>query len=148
MENQFLETARHKGEGIYRLQEDGKSFTLFNSETGRTRQFVSKYGQLLLDDCDFNLEAMKMGCPHFRANDKVARYGFGLYSEFRNGVCALSWTVYPDGCYFRDSDGFGGDDNDEEDAYCVINRNLDIILPFQPMKDVRAVLELCAMNIR
>lgn len=49
--------------------------------------------------------------------------------------------MYPEGRYFADSDGYGAEDNEEEVAYCIINRDLEIIVPFQPMMNVRQVLE-------
>ena len=48
--------------------------------------------------------------------------------------------IYPDGRYFADEDGFGMEDNDEEKAYCIINKDLEIIVPFQPMDDVEEIL--------
>ena len=38
--------------------------------------------------------------------------------------------IYPDGRYFADEDGFGMEDNDEEKAYCIINKDLEIIVLF------------------
>ena len=86
------------------VNDDGKSFTIINMETGKTRQFVSE-------------------------------------SDFQNGVCAICWTVYPDGRYFADEDGYGMEDNNEENVYCIINKDLEIIVPFQPMNDVGQMLK-------
>lgn len=49
--------------------------------------------------------------------------------------------IYPDGRYFEDSDGFGGEDNDVEFVYAIINTNLDIIEPFRPVDDIKKYLE-------
>lgn len=37
--------------------------------------------------------------------------------------------------------------NNEENAYCIINRNLEIIVPFQPIKDVATVLKDYEMDV-
>jgi len=39
--------------------------------------------------------------------------------------------IHPDGSYYRDSDGFGGQDDEEENVYCVINTDLEIVVPFK-----------------
>jgi len=32
--------------------------------------------------------------------------------------------LYPDGRYFADEDGYGMEDNEEENVYCIIDSNL------------------------
>ena len=49
--------------------------------------------------------------------------------------------LYPDGRYFADSDGFGMEDNDEEDVFAIIDTNLDIVEPFRPVNDVANYLK-------
>ena len=61
--------------------------------------------------------------------------------RFKDGLCAISWTLYPDGRYFADEDGFGMEDNDEEEVYAIMNTDLNIVEPFRPIKDVRAYLK-------
>lgn len=139
MKQELLDNAYDIGEGMAVLREKGESYTLVNKETGKLRQLVDGSGHLLVGDDEIDLGAMRRGCPHYHG-DKSVRYWFGRYDDFKNGVCAISWTVYPDGRYFEDEDGFGGEDNLEEKAYCIINRDLEIIVPFQPMEDVRIVL--------
>lgn len=39
-----------------------------------------------------------------------------------------------------DDDGFGADDDDEVKIYVILNSDLDIVVPWQPM-DVRAELQ-------
>lgn len=128
------------GENMAILKEDGKSFTILNKETGKLRRIVSEEGRLLVDDGEIDFDAIEKGCPDFEGG-KYVEYYFGIFREFKNGVCAICWTVYPDGRYFADEDGFGMEHNNEENAYCIINRNLEIIVPFQPMKDVATVLK-------
>ena len=61
-----------------------------------------------------------------------------MYNPEANTIC---WTVYPEGRYFADEDGFGMENNDEENAYCIINKDLEIIVPFQPMDNVKEMLK-------
>lgn len=128
------------GENMAILKENGKSFTILNKETGMLRRIVSEDGRLLVNDCEIDFEAIEKGCPDFEGG-KYVEYYFGIFRDFKNGVCAICWTVYPDGRYFADEDGFGMEHNNEENAYCIINRNLEIIVPFQPIKDVATVLK-------
>ena len=48
--------------------------------------------------------------------------------------------LYPDGMYFADEDGFGMEDNDEVEIYCVIDKEFNVLRPFRPVSDVRALL--------
>ena len=128
------------GENMAVVNDEGKSFTIINMETGKTRQFVSESGSLLVDDSDIDFNTIEKGCPNFNGC-KIVRYWFGRYSDFQNGVCAICWTVYPDGRYFADEDGYGMEDNNEENVYCIINKDLEIIVPFQPMNDVGQMLK-------
>ncbi|WP_294874047.1 MULTISPECIES: hypothetical protein [Prevotellaceae] len=127
------------GENMAVLSGKGRSYTIINKETGKARQLVSEDGTLLVADNEIDFDATNKGCPDFNGC-KWVRYWFGRYDNFRNGVCAICWTVYPDGRYFADEDGFGMEDNDEEKIYCIINKDLEIIVPFQPMNDVKEIL--------
>jgi hypothetical protein len=66
--------------------------------------------------------------------------GMGRYSDFCDGICAIYWMLYPDGMYFADEDGFGMEDNDEVEIYCVIDKDFNVLRPFRPVSDVRALL--------
>lgn len=125
----------------------GKSFTLINRTTGKRREFVSENGQVLMDDSEIDLESIHRRFEHCRcADEKHARYRFGLYCGFEDGLCALSWTIYPDGRYFADDGGFGADDNGEENVYCIINTDMEVVVPFRPMADVREELRRAALH--
>lgn len=128
------------GENMAVLSGEGKSYTIINKETGKVRQLVSEDGTLLVAGDEIDFDAINNGCPDSNGCKSV-RYWFGRYDNFRNGVCASCWTVYPDGRYFADEDGFGMEDNDEENAYCIINKDLEIIVSFQPMDDVKEMLK-------
>ena len=63
-------------------------------------------------------------------------------------ICAITWTLYPDGRYFADENGFGMEDNDEEVVYAIIDTDLNIIEPFRPIEDVAAYLKEIRKNNR
>lgn len=125
---------RDIGEGMILIEDQG--YTIINTETGMSRQFVDRMGFLNVDDDEIDIDAISDSCPHYHLNEKYVQYRFGRYDNFRNGVCAICWTVYPEGRYFEDEDGFGDEGNEEERVYCIINRDLEIIVPFRPIRDV------------
>lgn len=140
MDTKLFDDAIDIGEDMAILRTQGKSWLLGNKATGQTRLFVDASGFLAVDENEIDEAAIRKGCPHYHG-ERMVRYGFGRYSDFKNGLCALYWTLYPDGRYFADEDGFGMDDNDEEEVYCIINKDLEVVVPFQPIDDVNAALE-------
>ncbi len=64
-------------------------------------------------------------------------YTFSAYYQrfavdrFKNGVASVKWTIYPDGRYFMDEDGYGMEDNEESALYGYIDRKARVVLPFQ-----------------
>ena len=139
---------RDLGDNITVFWGNGKAFTLLNMQTGKVRKFVDEDGWLLIEDKDIDYGSIQQHHEHYRrcVDCKYVEFGFNRYDDFKNGLCALVWTPYPDGRYFADEDGFGMEDNDEEKVYCVINTDLDIIVPFQPMDDVENVLRGMVAN--
>ena len=140
MDKKNFKNAHDIGENMAVLSGEGRSYTIINKETGKTRQLVSESGSLMVADNEIDFNAIKKGCPDFNGRKSV-RYWFGRYNDFRNGICAICWTIHPDGRYFADEDGFGMEDNDEEKVYCIINKDLEIIVPFQPMDNVMGMLK-------
>lgn len=140
MNKMNIKDAHDIGENMALLSGEGRSYTIINKETGEARQLISKSGALLVADNEIDFGAIKKGCPNFNGC-KTVEYWFGRYCNFKNGVCAICWTIYPDGRYFADEDGFGIEDNEEEKVYCIINKDLEIIVPFQPMEDVKEMLK-------
>ncbi len=129
-----------KNEGLY----------IANTINGKIRKFSSN-GNLLVDDCDIDLDAIAKVCTNglHNARNKEIRYaGINRWDGFKDGLCAISWMLYPDGRYFADSDGFGMDDNDEEEVYAIIDTNLVIVEPFRPIEDVSAHLKELRKNKR
>lgn len=68
------------------------------------------------------------------AHRLLARYGFGVDS-FTNGIALVWWTLYPDGRYFEDEDGFGGENCNETTVYAYIDTLGNIIIPFRDMTE-------------
>ena len=108
-----------------------------NSLTGKARQLLDETRHLVgFEDQDFDWEKLKAVEHTYDLNHRYVDYGgLGRYSDYRNGICCLCWMLYPDGRYFADEDGFGMEDNDEENIYCIIDNNLRVIIPWQPMTD-------------
>ena len=78
---------------------------------------------------------------HHYLRERIASFG-GLHTwdGFKNGYCAIDWTLYPDGRYFADDGGFGMEDNDEQVAYCIMDMNLKVVVPFFFAEDPKEVL--------
>lgn len=107
---------------------------LKNTETGAIRQLT--YGDYVygFEDSDFNWDTISNLEHNRNAYSRVMRYG-GIcrWDDFIDGYCAFSWTLYPDGRYFADSDGYGADDDDEIVIYTILDADLNVVMPWQPM---------------
>lgn len=115
-----------------------------NTQTGKIRKISTSNGALLVDDNEVDYEAIAKSCKNgiHNARAKAIRYaGINRWGKFENGICAISWMLYPDGQYFADSDGYGMKDNDEEMVYAIIDTNLVIIEPFSPISDIEKHLK-------
>ena len=114
-------------------EEDGRY--LVNKATGKSRK-ISEPGKLVgFSDDEIDLEAIEK-LPHsYNARLRLIEYGgISRWDDCRDGLITLCWTLYPDGRYFADEDGFGMEDNDEVAVYCVMNDNLEVVKPFAPSK--------------
>ena len=64
-------------------------------------------------------------------------YSFSAYyqrfavEKFKEGVAIVEWTLYPDGRYFMDEDGYGMEDNDASVLYGFIDTHANVVIPFQ-----------------
>ena len=103
MDKKNFKDAYDIGENMAALSGEGRSYTIINKETGKTRQLVSEDGTLLVADNEIDFDAINKGCPDFNGC-KWVRYWFGRYDNF-------------------------------------INKDLEIIVPFQPMDDVKEMLK-------
>lgn len=115
-----------------------------NTKTGKIRKLSTAEGKLLVDDDDIDYNAIAEMCENGigNARAKAIRYArINRWDDFKNGLCAISWMIYPDGRYFADSDGFGMEDNEEEIVYAILDTNLEFVEPFRPISDVDAYLK-------
>ena len=142
------------GDGIaFFFGEGWRNYELYiaNTITGKIRKLSTISGELLVDDNDIDYDAIAKECDNGigNAQSKAIRYaGLNRWDGFKDGLCAISWMLYPDGRYFADEDGFGMEDNDEEEVYVIIDTDLNIVEPFRPIKDVAAYLKDLRKNKR
>ena len=142
------------GDGIaFFFGEGWRNYELYiaNTITGEIRKLSTANGNLLVDDNDIDYNAIAKECENGigNAQAKDIRYaGLNRWDGFKDGLCAISWMLYPDGRYFADEDGFGMEDNDEEEAYAIIDTDLNIVEPFRPIKDIAAYLKEIRKNKR
>lgn len=121
-----------------------RDFYVANIARGIVRMFSTPEGYLAVDDDDIDYLAISKACSngYYNAMNKLVRYAdVNRYDGFRKGLCAITWMLYPDGRYFADEDGFGMEDNDEENVYAIINADLDIVEPFRPVNDIEGHLK-------
>ena len=135
------------GDGMAFFFGDGwRNYELYiaNTLTGKILKLSTTAGELLVDDDDIDYDEIAKICENGIGNARVKaiRYaGINRWDGFKDGLCAISWMLYPDGRYFADSDGFGMEDNDEEEVYAIIDTDLNIVEPFRPIKDVANYLK-------
>ena len=132
------------GDGVASFyKKDERKWYLANTETGRWRMMKEGW-RLVLDDSEIDFEAVKVQCKHglYNAERRLICYSdVSLYdNKFQNGYSGIKWMIYPEGQYFADSDGFGGEDCSEENLGAIIDKNLDFVEPFKPVKDISALL--------
>ncbi len=143
--------------------ESPKSDNVINYEDGVTIIYT-KDGEIILKNTIHNIEVMIMNkdgiLVHINEEDidfnrvdllenpenahrLSTRYGFS-FGRFEDGIAELCWTLYPDGRYFEDEDGFGGENCNETTIYSYIDTLGKIIIPFRDMtyeekKDFKAI---------
>jgi len=112
-------------------EEDGRY--LVNKATGKSRK-ISEPGKLVgFSDEEIDLEAIEKLENSHNARLRLIQYGgISRWNDCTDGLITLCWTLYPDGRYFADEDGYGMEDNDELMVYCVMNDNLEVVKPFAP----------------
>lgn len=81
------------------------------------------------DDIDW--ESLK--CLSSKSIRRAQRLDFHFPSfvrKYENGVAQVNWQLNPDGMYYRDEDGFGMTDDDEEEIYGFIDRKGKVLVKF------------------
>lgn len=92
-------------------------------DSGLTLKFIGK------QDVDWD------GVESLENNQNA--YSYSAYYQrfavepFKQGVALVTWTLYPDGQYFMDEDGFGMEDNDASIIYRFIDTHANVVVPFQ-----------------
>lgn len=132
------------GDGIACFRGKGRDETMFlaNTKTGKVRKILSSGGDVLVghNEIDYDnvnahlTDIVCVSCKH-------AMYGFGFKSWFEKGYAQLYWTTHPDGMYEMDEYGFGMGHDHEENVYCIINTDLEIVVPFMVMATINGLLE-------
>lgn len=130
------------GENLLRVYDQERNGYLVNKATGKVRQ-IDIPGHLVgFSDEEIDFDTLdKVPNSHNAHSRRIAYAGIGRWDDCQNGLFALSWMLYPDGRYFADSDGFGGEDNDELMVYCVMDDDFNVIRPFTIVRDIRALLK-------
>ena len=138
------------GEGMAMFGKSRGPLFIANTETNKVKKLVDEKGIVVgftKDDIDY--DSLK-GVEHAgNAYKMIVDYaGMGRWSDFSGGICSLVWMLYPDGMYFADEDGFGMEDNFEVNLFCVIDKDFNVLRPFQYAEDARSLLnsvseELC-----
>ncbi|MBO5234336.1 MAG: VWA domain-containing protein, partial [Alistipes sp.] len=129
---------------------DNRELYIANTQIGKIRK-VSTGKSLLVADNEIDIKSIAKVCENGigNAQSKVIRYaGLNRWDGFKDGLCAISWMLYPDGRYFADSDGFGMEDNDEEVVYAIIDTDLNIVEPFRPIDNIEVYLKKLRKNNR
>jgi len=129
------------GEGLLRVFDSEWKGYLVNKVTRKAR-LIDIPGHLVgFSDEEIDFDTLdKVPNSHNAHSRRIAYSGIGAWDDCQNGIFALCWMLYPDGRYFADSDGFGGEDNDELTVYCVMNDNLEVVRPFTVVPDISALL--------
>ena len=60
----------------------------------------------------------------------VVEFRFWIY-EYKDGKASVEWTLQPDGGYFEDEDGFGGENCEEITLCSHIDTNGIFTEPFR-----------------
>lgn len=117
---------------------------IVNMKTDKYRKLIDAGGHVVgFKPEDFDLQRIGRMAQRHSFRKMVVEYaGLERYNDFRGGVCCFGWMLYPEGRYFADEDGFGAEDNDEEEIYCIIDSDLNVLVPFQPMTDDEILLRL------
>lgn len=133
------------GENLLLVIEENGDRYLVNKVTGKARQISMPGFVVGFSDEEIDFATIDKLPNSHNAHSRRMDYGsISWWDRCRNGLIALGWTLYPDGCYFADEDGFGMEVNGELKVYCVMNDNLEVVRPFTIVPDVTALLDQLA----
>lgn len=106
-------------------------YLLNNAEKKAYRLLDGNLTLTFVTDKDVVWEDVEKLSESYRAYKFSAYYPPFRVGRFTNGVSAVKWTIYPDGMYFMDSDGYGMKDNDEIALFGFIDRQARVVIPFR-----------------
>lgn len=133
-----------QGENIALFRHEKYGLTMVNLKTQKMRKWSTEGGDLLVENDDIDIKAIQAQCEHGIGNASSRCICYALlntWDGFKDGYAAICWTLYPDGEYFADEDGFGVENNNEETVYGIINTDFEIVAPFRPLENPREVLK-------
>ena len=80
------------------------------------------------------IENPELIMPHYKECSDIEPYlRFGSSCEYsaKEQRCVIYWTIQPDGRYYADSDGFGGENQDEITLYIYVDDEGDYVGKFR-----------------
>lgn len=105
---------------------------LINHETKEAYELMnSRYTLTFLTEKDVDWESVKTLENNQEAYIFSAYYPRFVVGKFKNDVALVVWTLYPDGMFFMDEDGYGMEHNEESVLYGFIDRKARVVVPFQ-----------------
>ena len=87
------------GDGMAFFFGEHREVYLANTKTGKIRKLSDEYWLLVKDD-EIDYDAISKSCLNGTSNAKAKAVRYAIinrYDGFKNGVCAISWMLYPDG---------------------------------------------------
>ncbi len=127
---------RDRGEGMEIVREVISEYWrerfLINHEAKEAYEVMNRDLRLTFishDEIDWKgVETLENNENAYTRSAYYQRFSIGT---FENGVAIVKWTLYPDGQYFMDEDGYGMEFNDESALYGYIDRHARVVIPFQ-----------------
>ena len=151
------------GDGMAFFRPRYRELYIANTKTGKIRkiskryerkeessfwELINRYDQLLLvDDSEIDYKAIsdeftKEGYALSNARNKAISYReIGTCYGFKNGYCAICWELESRGTYHEDEFCRPCPNKYAKEVYAIINKDLEIVEPFRPVKDLNKYLE-------
>ena len=118
-------------------------FFIANTATGKVRKLVTSTGEVLIGDSEIDMDAVESKCKAGVDNAKrrlLCNTDMNRGDGFKSGLCALRWRLTGSGGHFAGYGGYGGRRSGGAEIHAFINTDLELVVPFQPMEDVRIQL--------
>lgn len=132
------------------FENGGNRIFLVNKNKKNAWELVDENGYLSLWDASAFEVYTILGIPEcnkFNLPKEIRRSVLGRrvnfyfgFDEFKNGVTYVTWTIQPDGQFYADSGGFGITNDQEINLYAFIDKDANILIPFQPMDEMLLAL--------